>query len=187
MPIIIVWDTEYTTWDGAMDRGWSGEDEYRELVQLAAQKIDLASGEVLDEMDVFVRPVRNPALSDCFMNLTAITQQEVDEQGLSFAAAYQQFKTFAGDTPCFSYGMDCVILQEGCVLNEIAYDLRCPFLDARVFIKNAGIDVRKYSSGTVSKAFGIDLSGHVHNAMHDVHSLTQALRALHQTLPVKVA
>lgn len=186
MPIIIVWDTEYTTWDGAMERRWSGEGEYRELVQLAAQKIDLSSGEVLDVLDVFVRPVRNPELSDCFKDLTAITQEQVDEHGLSFAEAYSQFKKFAGDTPCFSYGMDCVILQEGCVLNDMAYDLRCPFLDATVFIKNAGIDVRQYTSGTVSKAFGIDLSGHVHNAMHDVNSLTQALCALHQTLPVKV-
>lgn len=186
MPLVIVWDTEYTTWDGAMERGWSGAGEHRELVQLAAQRVDLDSSDIQDVMDIFVRPVRNPQLSDCFINLTQITQQQVNEQGLSFAAAYQAFKSFAGDTPCFSYGMDCVILQEGCVLNNIPYDLRCPFLDATVFIKNAGIDVRQYTSGTVSKAFGIDLSGHVHNAMHDVNSLTQALCALHKTHPLKV-
>ena len=29
---IIVFDTEYTTWEGAMARQWTGPNEYRELV-----------------------------------------------------------------------------------------------------------------------------------------------------------
>lgn len=38
---VIVFDTEYTTWDGAKERGWSNPNEHRELVQIAAQKINV--------------------------------------------------------------------------------------------------------------------------------------------------
>lgn len=30
----VFYDTEYTSWEGAMQRNWSGPDEHRELVQL---------------------------------------------------------------------------------------------------------------------------------------------------------
>ncbi len=176
----VVWDTEFTTWEGAMARNWSGENEYRELVQIAAKVIDFDNGDELAEMDILVKPVINPVVSDYFTDLTSVTQDQIEKDGLSFADAYQKFKDFVGDLPCFSYGMDCVILQEGCDLNDISYDLTCPFLNACVYFKNAGIDVRQYTSGTISKAFGIELDGHVHYAMHDVNSLTQALLAVHK-------
>ncbi|TVQ81698.1 MAG: hypothetical protein EA357_11725 [Micavibrio sp.] len=183
----VVWDTEYTTWNGAMARDWSGDGECRELVQLAARKIDFNGGDTLDEINIFVRPVRNPELSECFTGLTHITQDQIERDGIAFAEAYEAFKKFAGTLPCFSYGTDAVILQEGCDLNGINYDLRCLFLDARIYFKNNGIDVRNYTSGTIAQAFGIRLDGHVHNALHDVDSLSQALLALHNNKKIKVA
>lgn len=182
----VIWDTEYTTWDGAMARNWSGENEYRELVQLAAKKVDFATGDVLDEMDIFVKPVKNSQLSDFFMELTSIAQEDLDRDGLSYQDAYKKFNDFTGRLPCFSYGMDCVILQEGCILNNISYDLNGLFIDARVYFEQAGIDVRQYTSGTISKAFGIELDGHVHYAMHDVNSLMAGLLALHEKQQIMV-
>jgi len=37
---IIIFDTEYTAWEGAKERNWSGSGEHREIVQIAAVKID---------------------------------------------------------------------------------------------------------------------------------------------------
>ena len=35
----IIFDTEFTAWEGSMERNWSGENEYRELVQISAFRI----------------------------------------------------------------------------------------------------------------------------------------------------
>ena len=37
-PTIVLLDTEYTTWEGAQDRNWSGLNEHREIVQIGAIK-----------------------------------------------------------------------------------------------------------------------------------------------------
>ncbi len=173
--IIVVWDTEFTSWEDAQERAWSGTGEAREIIQLAARKLNIANGEIIDEIDIFVKPIKNPILSDFIQELTSITQKQIDKEGISFADAYKIFKEFIEDYPCFSFGEDSKILQECCDLNSITYDIRVPFIDARVYFKNYGIDVRKYTSGTIAKAFGIELGGHVHQAMHDVNSLSLAL------------
>ncbi len=180
MSICIVWDTEYTTWDGARERGWCGPGEHRELVQLAAQKVDLSTGAVKDKIEFFVRPLKNPRLSDFFIKLTTITQDVVDREGISFPEAYRCFKDFSGGLPCLSYSFgDLTMMQECCDLHGMAFDLKNAFIDARVYFKNAGIDVSKHTSGTICKSMGLTLDGHVHFAMDDVRSLTGALLTLY--------
>jgi len=70
---IVIYDTEFTTWEGAMERGWSGENEHRELVQIAAQRINLQTQVVVGSFEVLVQPVVNPQLSEYFIDLTHVT------------------------------------------------------------------------------------------------------------------
>ena len=35
----IIFDTEFTAWEGSMQRGWSGQNEHREIVQISAIRI----------------------------------------------------------------------------------------------------------------------------------------------------
>ena len=35
----IIFDTEYTAWEGSQERNWSGDNEYMELVQIGALKV----------------------------------------------------------------------------------------------------------------------------------------------------
>ena len=35
----IIFDTEYTAWEGSQERNWSDDDEYMELVQIGALKV----------------------------------------------------------------------------------------------------------------------------------------------------
>ena len=39
-PTIIIFDTEFTAWAGSQERDFSGPNEYRELVEIGAIKID---------------------------------------------------------------------------------------------------------------------------------------------------
>lgn len=183
---VIVFDTEYTTWDGAKERGWSNPNEHRELVQIAAQKINVEEESVLDSFSMLVRPRVNPQLSPYFTELTHLTQAEVDAEGEDFAIVYPAFMAWCEGRTIFSYGSskrtDGDILKENIDLYELDlhYDPDQHENLRPLFAAN-GVDVEQYTSGQLYRAFGLDLGGHVHNAMHDVDSLVQSLFALQRT------
>ena len=63
----VIFDTEYTSWQGCQEHGWHGKHK-REIVQIAAIKVsnDLR---VLDTFNVLCKPNLNPILSDYFIKL----------------------------------------------------------------------------------------------------------------------
>lgn len=164
-----------------MARGWTGDNEYREIVQIGALKIDWPSGEVLGELNLLVKPVRNPLLSDYFTQLTHITQEQVDTHGIGFPAALQLFLDFVGKDPACSFGNDSAIIAENIALSHcdplrFYYTL---FTDLRNFFDRVAPETKKLNSGKLGAHFGADLSGHEHDALFDCHSILAGLKALH--------
>ncbi len=49
------------------------------------------------------------------------------------------------------------------------------FTRVKPMLPKWGIDPNEYSSGTLYKAADLALEGHVHNALHDVRSMAQAV------------
>ncbi|MDD9911991.1 MAG: exonuclease domain-containing protein [Alphaproteobacteria bacterium] len=104
---IIIYDTEYTSWQGCAQKGWGRTGQYRELVQIGA--IKLHKGQPWQEaetFDVLIKPVINPVLSSYLTNLIGITQSQLDAEGLATAEALQQFADFCGDSLVYSNGQD---------------------------------------------------------------------------------
>ena len=90
-------DLEFTAWPGSWQRGWSGPDEWREVVQLGFLIVDGTSFTALGGgVEAMVRPLRNPVLSDYFTTLTGIGQavdhaQLLQALGTNALAAHQEF------------------------------------------------------------------------------------------------
>lgn len=167
----IITDTEYTSWQGAQERGWSGPGEHREIVQIAAIKVDPQNGFAeTAAFDMLIRPEINPLLSDYFKTLTGIRQRDVDSSGVTFARGVEAFKAFCAGLPVWSYGRDDKVMLENCELYGLTPDLE-PFNDVRAFVKAQGYNPDDYTSGTLYKAVGADLSGHTHNALFDCRSV----------------
>ncbi len=182
---IIIFDTEFTTWEGAWARNWSGPNEHREIVQIAAQMIDLESETILDSFSCLVKPTINPMLSEYFINLTGITQTQVNDEGVSFVEAYQSFDTWTNGLPIFCYARTLGESADRGVFEENIrlYNLDVPLDPSRYDIltglfQAAGVDTQKFSSGELYQFFNLPLDGHVHNAMHDVNSLVASLFAV---------
>ena len=76
----ILYDTEYTSWPDSQKNNWSDPNEYREIVQIGGLKI--SDGEVIDQLNIYIKPKKNPALSNYFTRLTGITQEKVEKYGL---------------------------------------------------------------------------------------------------------
>lgn len=192
---IIIFDLEFTTWDGAMQRDWLGQtpdgtDEYREITQIGAIKVDWPSGTVVDTFDQLVKPSVNPHVSDYFTNLTGITQEDIDQRGVDFFTALKNFEAFVGDDgPLYSYGNDIAVIGENIVINrshstKIAiggYNFAA--VGINYFINHAAADTRRVNSGGLAKHFGLAHlipSGAEHNALYDCYSILVALQHLRE-------
>lgn len=177
----ILFDLEYTAWEGRQERNWSGPYEQREVIQIGAIRV---SGSDLSEKDSFleyVRPVRNPELSEFIIKLTGITQLDVESRGAPFAEALEKFVRFVGDTPAYCWGKDADVLRENCKLSDVVFPLSFEKLTnlrplmAPIFL-TAEVDVDAYSSGTLIQAFTSEPHPREHDALNDMRNLLEAIR-----------
>ena len=76
--MLAIFDLEFTSWEGSLQREWSGKNEHREIVEIGVVKLDLLNWRVTgEEYRRLVKPRVNPQLSEYFTNLTQISQKEV--------------------------------------------------------------------------------------------------------------
>lgn len=174
----VIYDTEYTSWEGAHERNWSGPGEYKELLQIGAIRVvDFVE---VDAFQVLVRPVINPVLSDYIITLTGITQSQIDEEGVSFIDAYHSFMEWSNGLQAFSYGPDHNILVLNHELNATGEQVPLErFNDVRGHFEAVGIDSRQYMSGNIPTAFGLVPPPHAHDALNDARSILLALQHLY--------
>ncbi len=176
---IIVFDTEFTAWEGAEERKWSGPNEYREIVQIGAVKIETATFSELDSFNVFIKPVKNPQLSDYFINLTKITQEKIDKEGMDFSVAIERFAQWSEGLSLYSWGDDSQHLKENCVFRNIPFPFsnrQCK--DIKPLFAKAGIPVKKYKSSTIIAAFSKQSVRRAHDGLNDARGIVDALKEL---------
>ena len=173
----IIFDTEYTAWEGSQKRGWSGEGEYKELVQLGA--IRVSEFKETESLLIYVRPEKNPVLSEYFTELTKITQKDIVEKGVSFKEARDRFVLWSRDSYIYSYGNDVDILLGNELLQGLHSTIRSEyFRDVRNVFSAHGIPAGDYSSGTIPRAFGLTPPPSAHDALNDARSINMALTEL---------
>ncbi len=172
---IILWDTEYTAWEGSKARKWSAPGEHREIVQIGAIQYNTLKNEEQRHFDVLIKPLQNPKLSDFFVELTGLDQSLIDRKGTDFKSALNAFDVWTGNVPCYSYGRDFLVLRENCDLNGLPM-LEKEFIDIRDYFRELGIDTTLYSSGTIVEAFGEKSIRYAHNAMNDARTIRDAIR-----------
>jgi inhibitor of KinA sporulation pathway (predicted exonuclease) len=64
-----------------------------EIIEIGACMVDSTTYEIVDEISIFVRPVRNPILTPFCKKLTSITQEQVD-LGVIYETAINVFKSW---------------------------------------------------------------------------------------------
>lgn len=182
----VLLDTEYTAWEGSQARKWTGPGEFREIVQVGMIRVGPGLTE-LDSLMRFVRPIKNPILSDYFKNLTHITQERVDAEGITLEACVRDTHTFLGDDPAYSWGLDENRIKENCDLLGIAYpiglgriaDIRPILFPA---LEKIQVDPTGYTSGSLIDAFGGAPDSAAHDAVNDMRNLLAAIKAINECL-----
>jgi len=177
---LAVYDTEWTSWEGFHESRWNLAGKDREIIQIGAVKLDVAGGfRELAVFQAFIKPRKHPDLSDYIINLTGITQEQVDREGVPFTEALSDFISFAGDSRLISFGGDHGVIRENCVLHGLdvpgSFDAE---FDIRAYLLNRGlIDASWYSSDVPSK-LGLELQPSAHDALNDSRAIASVLRHL---------
>jgi len=187
----VIFDTEYTSWKGCQEKGWTGNQK-KEIVQISALKVSNEL-EVISEFNRLCRPVVNPVLSDYFVNLTHISNEQIEKSGHLFAEVYPQFVDFVNGDICYSHGWggdffsksDGEIMEENLFINKLPQPSVLTYRNiATVFAKlykENNIAVKSQSSGQIAEILGLkqnmsDLGLNPHNALYDVYSILEGLK-----------
>lgn len=174
----VVYDLEFTAWDGSMARRWLGPGEYKEIVQIGAVKV-AADFSPIETLNLLIRPSVNPHLSPYLEKLTGITNAALAENGIAFAPAYCQFAAFAAGLPIISFGRDDLVIKDNLRLLGLTDVPPVPFcVDIRPWLMDNGIDVRGMHACDVGPAAGIPFEGQTHDGLCDALSVAAGIHAL---------
>jgi inhibitor of KinA sporulation pathway (predicted exonuclease) len=174
----VVYDLEFTAWDGSMARKWLAPGEFKEVVQIGAVKVDAAFAP-LETFEVLIRPRLNPQLSDYLAALTGLSNDAIAARGVDFAEGYRAFAAFAGSLPVIAFGRDDLVLADNLRLYGLKTDPPMPRpVDIRRWLMTNGIDVRGLHACDVGPAAGVPFEGHSHDGLADALSVAAGIRAL---------
>ena len=168
----VIFDLEFTAWEGSVQSRWTRPGEYTEVVQIGAVKLDAESLKEVDCFEMLVRPRINPVLSDYLVALTGITNEAVAARGVDFVTAYRAFLDFVGEAKTFAHGRDDLILAENLklygwehALPPVDYSNAVPWFAAQ------GIDLQGKRACDVAEAAGAVFEGRKHDALSDARGV----------------
>ncbi|HEX3484447.1 MAG TPA: 3'-5' exonuclease [Micropepsaceae bacterium] len=175
----VIFDLEFTAWEGSLESRWTRPGELSEVVQIGAVKLDAASLKEIDSFDMLVRPRVNPVLSDYFTVLTGITNEAMDQRSVDFIIAYRAFLDFAGEGPVFAHGRDDLIFAGNLKLYGWERALPLPaYSNAIHWFAAQGVDLKGKRACDVAEAAGGIFEGQKHNALADARGVAAGFRAL---------
>lgn len=171
-------DTEYCY--PGMKRGTPrpSSADLRQIVQVAAVLVDTSTGSELAHFDQLARPTFDELLPEFFVELTGITQADVDKAGAPFEEVFAHFVQFCDLHPIWTFDKDEEVLRQNCGFIGQAWPFSEAFVRVRSRLPRWDIDPDAYSSGTLHKAAGAEPQGRLHNALNDVRSMADAVSRL---------
>lgn len=175
---LCVVDFEATCWGD----GNAGKRDEMEIIEFGAVLADASTLEKLSEFQTFVRPVRNPLLTDFCRGLTSIRQEDVDRAPM-FPEASQMFMTWLGDgrareeATFASWGhYDFAQLERDCAYHKVQWPF---FLKDHVNLKNVVAERMGWRPKGVAKALsaiGFRFEGTAHRGIDDARNILRIAR-----------
>ncbi len=179
MAYAVVFDLEFTAWQGSMEQRWLRPGEFREVVQIGALKVDARSFTSVGGFNMLAKPRLNPVLSDYFEELTGVTNAALAETGKDFVDVYRAFVAFAGGDPLFAFGRDDLVLRDNIKLYGLSgVPELSAFTNVVPWLAANGIDPRGLHACDIARAAGAAFAGRRHDALDDARSVAAGIAAL---------
>ena len=157
--------------DGSLPR------DQMEIIEIGAVMVAATTLQPIDEYQAFVRPVRNPTLTQFCRDLTNISQAQVDAAAL-FPEVLDEFTAwaigFASYTFCSWGNYDRTQFERDCAHHKIEY----PFGDQHINLKAEFARVRRRRRMGVTGALhsvGFEFTGSHHRGIDDARNICRLL------------
>jgi hypothetical protein len=179
---VVIYDLEYTSWSGSLERNWSLPCEQREIVQIGAVKARIMDHgfKMIQTFERLVRPLINPRLSSHFVDLTGIQQSNIENDGVTFAVAWEGFCLFCADAAqLWCLGRDGEVLRENFALRRVNGIFPAPSFDIRPALARA-LDLKEAEvvSCRLPELLHLEPVRPAHQAVSDARAVLNALERL---------
>ena len=116
MKKFIIVDLEWTSWKGNyLGKNFGVEKrknwQKKEIIQIGAIKFN-KNYKILDSLNLYVKPLFNPILSNYIINLTNITNKLIEKKGFNFIKANKKLINFSKNCTLLSNGNDGEVLKK---------------------------------------------------------------------------
>ncbi|HMI96363.1 MAG TPA: 3'-5' exonuclease [Micropepsaceae bacterium] len=176
---VVIFDLEFTAWEGSMESRWTRPGELTEVVQIGAVKLDAASLTEVDAFQMLVKPRVNPILSDYLVALTGIDNKQLTARGVDFITAYRAFLDFTATSHAWAHGRDDLILSGNLKLYGWEGALPLPsYSNAVPWFTAQGIDLKGKRACDVAEAAGAVFEGRKHDALADARGVAAGFAAM---------
>lgn len=193
MKTAIIFDCEFLCLEGSQRRFWcAAHDPDPVIAQIGAVKLGLEGDfPIIDTFKAYVRPVdrfgNRYALDPFFTNLTGITEENIEAEGVPLQDALAQVDRFSGGARFWSWGKDELnMVAISCYVAGIQTPIPAHRFDNAVkLLLTAGMpveDLAKTPSNKLSDYYEVQhppLQGH--DALDDALSVSYTLQHLMKT------
>jgi len=179
---IIVVDIESTCWKNHKNP----PDERSEIIEIGICRYEPESGDISDKRSIFITPTESTVSKFC-TKLTTITQEILDEKGISFEDACQTVQNDyqTANRLWLSWGnYDRKMFTKQCERREVEY----PFSDNHCNLKNlfANIYGNRIGMAAALRKIGLELEGIHHRGDDDAYNIARILRHMVETHGIDV-
>ncbi|MEO1289376.1 MAG: 3'-5' exonuclease [Chloroflexota bacterium] len=174
---VLVIDIEATCWY----KQKNPPNQRSEIIEIGICRYDLASGEISDNRGILVQPTESQVSEFC-TELTTITPELLDKEGVSFADALTILRDdyHSEHRLWMSWGnYDRRMFIEQCQRRDMAY----PFTDNHCNLKNLFANFYRNRLGTKAamNKIGLEMQGTHHRGVDDAHNIARILHYLLET------
>ncbi|KAB8154374.1 DNA polymerase III [Kordia sp. TARA_039_SRF] len=169
---IIIIDLEATCWNGKIPDG-----QVNEIIEIGICVLDTKTGNISQNEGIIVKPTRS-TISEFCTELTTITQELVDSEGISFEEACSKLRVTYNPKQYTwaSYGQyDLNMLKKQCKLRNVEYPMGQQHINVKTtFSEVKGLQKKVGMKGAL-QILNIPLDGTHHRGIDDARNIAKIL------------
>ncbi|WP_025663030.1 3'-5' exonuclease [Aquimarina megaterium] len=169
---IIIIDLEATCWNGPIPAG-----QVNEIIEIGICLLDTQTGSISKNKGILITPEQSEVSPFC-TELTTITQELVDQEGVSFETACEMLRTqYKGHEYTWaSYGQyDLNMMKKQCANREMKYPLSQNHINVKaLFSETKGLRRKVGMKGALG-ILKIPLEGTHHRGVDDAKNIAKIL------------
>lgn len=172
---ILVIDLEATCWRGAPPEGMKSE-----IIEIGIAVVDFKTKEILETGSIIVKP-QTSTISEFCTELTTITQEMIDEQGVSFEEACKILtEKFKSNRRLWaSWGKyDFDQIHKDCILNKVDYPMGRDHYNLKPLFSIKHSLGHDLGVGTALEHLEMEFEGIQHRGVDDAKNIARILKTM---------